>query len=372
MCPKLVSTSCGAWVDVVWLSRSSTALGAGVRSTWRKVSAPGTDSASAEFLSACFATGLEKKNYLFHTVTLAFMIRILDHFFRVWPWLLSHFTAFESFPEAYSQFLLYHFGKSWKLQVNCQFCFYYVREASRGLINTWLRCLYLLELFYSFVDKNWSVYRKFMKEDLFESCSHFNIRGFVGSSEQSACLQNIESFMPGGMRIPQDILAAGFSGQLSAQELTAGLWCRASHAPQALQLPWTVLWEHWLGVYLLSVMAVIWLVHVRSVTQPLPLHLSQSVLEMAQVTLLPCGLLDNTTPFLFSLAQCTGNFTSEKDVGMLSWKYLHFSQSCCPQTLPWLCSSFMSSQHWRSWRNNTSTANLKCFPRLCKTSFHNL
>lgn len=257
--------SCGAWVDVIWLSWSSTALGAGVHSTWREVSAPGTDSASADFLSTCSATGLEKKNYLFHTATLAFMIRILDHFFRVWPWLLSHFTAFESFPEAYSQFLLYHFGKSWKLQVHCQFCFYYMKEASRGLINTWLRCLYLLELFYSFVDKKWSVYRKFIKEDLFENCSHFNICGFVGSSEWSACLQNIESFMPRGMRNPQDILAAGFSSQLSAQELTAGPWCRASHVPQALQLPWPVLWEHWLAAYFLSVMAVIWLVHVRSV-----------------------------------------------------------------------------------------------------------
>lgn len=36
------------------------------------------------------------------------MICILDHFFRIWPWLLSHFTAFESSPKAYSQFLLYH------------------------------------------------------------------------------------------------------------------------------------------------------------------------------------------------------------------------------------------------------------------------
>lgn len=59
----------GVWVDVVWLSRSSTALGAAVLSTWREMSAPGTDSASAEFLSACSATDLEKKNYLFHTAT---------------------------------------------------------------------------------------------------------------------------------------------------------------------------------------------------------------------------------------------------------------------------------------------------------------
>lgn len=59
----------GVWVDAAWLSNSSAALGAGVHSTWREVSAPGTDSASAEFLSACSATGLEKKNYLFHTAS---------------------------------------------------------------------------------------------------------------------------------------------------------------------------------------------------------------------------------------------------------------------------------------------------------------
>lgn len=59
----------GAWMDVAWLSRSSTALGAGVHSTWSEVSAPGTDSVSAEFLSAHSATGSEKKNYLFHTAT---------------------------------------------------------------------------------------------------------------------------------------------------------------------------------------------------------------------------------------------------------------------------------------------------------------
>ena len=57
----------GAWVEVAWLSRSSAALGAGVRSTWRVVSAPGTDSASAEFLSACSVTSLEKKNDVFDT-----------------------------------------------------------------------------------------------------------------------------------------------------------------------------------------------------------------------------------------------------------------------------------------------------------------
>ncbi|KAJ7412535.1 hypothetical protein WISP_95809 [Willisornis vidua] len=53
----------------VGLSRTSIALRAGVDSTWKEVSVPGTDSASAEFLSACSAISLEKKNDDFDATT---------------------------------------------------------------------------------------------------------------------------------------------------------------------------------------------------------------------------------------------------------------------------------------------------------------
>lgn len=68
---------------------------------WREMSAPGTDSASAKLLSACSVASLEKKNDVFTAV---------DHFLKIHPWLLSHPTAFESCPEAYSRILLYRWA----------------------------------------------------------------------------------------------------------------------------------------------------------------------------------------------------------------------------------------------------------------------
>lgn len=156
-----------------------------------------------------------------------------------------------------------------------------------------------------------------------------NIHGFVGLSEWNFCPHNIECFMSGRIMIPQDILAAGFSDQLQHKRwllvLGVGLLMLHGHC-NFLYLCSESISQVGTSCHLWQLFG--WL-HVRSVKLPQPLRVCAGV---AQIILLPCGLLDNTTPcsFLLSLDQCIVNLRAEKGVEMLSWKYLYFSKSPQP------------------------------------------